>query len=227
MQKFFIVLATTGLLSGCVFMTPTEAEPTFLKNSQRFEVKGREGWMPGKNIHFGEYSSDVSKGKITGQRDVYFSGPYLEEDDARTVSIKQFGPNNTSAALEYKQYCIVKGYRPPYDEKPEYESIKVTHDPNIGVLTFNNKRWMLNAMKLTDDAGNTFSISSGTISLNSKIISEYTLGHWTGGLNNADYIWLDETAAKETKMIVATLMTYLSTVEPLPCEMRLKPDNGE
>ncbi|MBD1556390.1 hypothetical protein HC752_05525 [Vibrio sp. S9_S30] len=173
--------------------------------------------MPGKNIRFGDYSSNVSKGKITEHRNVFFSGYYMVENSDRTVTIKQFGPNNTSASLNYEQNCIVKRYRTFRDEELDTRSIKRIIAPHIGRLEFNNKRWHLNELELVDDAGNTFRIESRTIVFNNKIVAEYVLNYSRSFLREADYIWLDETQTSETKMIVATLLTYLSTVQPLPC----------
>ncbi|BCL73401.1 hypothetical protein TUMSATVNIG1_53770 [Vibrio nigripulchritudo] len=221
MKKWLIVLASTGILSGCVFMKPTEAEPDILKESPRYEVHGREGWMPGKNIHFGGYAGEIEKGKISGVRDLYFSGPYLEEDDNREVLITQTDSIGNRLSLKYKQYCIIKGFRPPYDEDPKRESIKVTHDPNVGELEFKGKRWYLDQWVLDDRAGNQYRVDSRTIYLNDQVVAEFVMNHWTGGLSEADYVWLKTDASDESKLISAALITYLMTAEPLPCESRL------
>lgn len=216
-KKWWVVLASTGVLSGCIITPLNTGEPHFLKGSQRYEANGRQGWMPGKNIRFGSYASEINKGKTTSDSHYNSTERYEEEDYNREVVISQAGPDGSHISLKYKQHCAIKRYHSSYENELHRKRVKMTQAPNLGGFELNGKQWYLEQWVLDDRAGNQFRIDPQTIFLNDRVVAEFSPAPW----KIHDHVWLKAEASEETKLISAVLLSYVMTEEPLPCKSRL------
>lgn len=211
--KASTLAASTLLLFGCATTTTSPITATYLKNSPRHTIEGLDGFMPMSKIRYAGYTGEVKKGWQSGFSADVFSGFAISEEKSQPVTITQSNPNGDAVALHYLNRCSASGFRL---QELGWDSVDVDKEVN-GELVYNGTTWQLQKNGLRNVLGHQYELSSNTVKFKDKVILEFYLNAYEGGFNTKSYVWINNKAGEEQRLLSAALLNFAVSFEPLEC----------
>ncbi|CAM3947968.1 hypothetical protein VA7868_03333 [Vibrio aerogenes CECT 7868] len=218
-MKYYICwLASLLLLSGCT-VNPADSEAEYLKNTPRYTMEGRQGYMPGRDIRFGQYHGSVEKDWVNAHG-IRILGDMLSDDSLQKVSLKVRDSAHHSASIGYRQACgwdllsfLNDGMIKLFDFKGKIHmgnKVWTFDDPTR--IRFGTQWFGLDKDELSNTSGEVY-----TVTLDDNVVAELHLSVYLGGLSQADYVWMDESQSADVQLMTALLVTYAATYAPPQC----------
>lgn len=212
-RNMLIIAATTTLLFGCATTTRAPITATYLKDTPRHTIEGLDGFMPMSNIRYAGYSGNVKKGWQSGFSADVFSGVAISEEKSQPVTITQSAPNGEAVALHYLNRCSASGFRL---KELGWDSVDVDKEVN-GELVYTGTTWQLQKNGLRNVLGHQYELSSNTVTFKDKVILEFYLNAYEGGFNTKSYVWINNKAGEEQRLLSTALLNFAISFEALEC----------
>jgi hypothetical protein len=186
----------------------------------KMEVRGVDGWLPGRNIKYGNYNAlKIKRAATKGYSLSFFPKINKNVDLTKKTRFTQIAANGNKANIYILQEYSKRGIVFDINEYIEYDNTSVVNDNFSGkIIIDDNNIWnfIINsktslAKNLKGDEINIKSTNYGYVFLiNDKEIAGYATGvfkkNWAP---LANYAWIKSNINEEKKIILASLITSL------------------
>ncbi len=203
-------ILTIVSLTGCASL-PTDTPPTWQQNSEHYLLAGRQGWMPGQHLSFGDYQIQVEKSSALRLVD-----DVLLNAKQQTVRLALRDNMGRQATFNYQQKC--DGHR----------GALTFFEPNkfSGQITTANQQGALSDPYDFVFASHRYQLSSGKfnwpqvleVSRDGQALAELHLGVSDGAWRTQDHIWFAKALSAEDALLAALLAGYAVTYQPDYCD---------
>ncbi|MCE0495198.1 hypothetical protein [Vibrio salinus] len=216
-NPFLWQLLSVALLSGCT-VNPNDGKPEFLTNAPRLTLEGRQGFMPGQKLRFGQYHGGVNKSWVNAAG-LGFLVSTLADDKLQSVKVRIQNADNQSVSINYLQSCswdlasvLIDGISRPTDFKGKiHVNNTLTSFSEPTKIPYKKQWFNVDISYLQSD-------HRYTVTLANKVVAEARLQVYVGGMSNEDYVWIDQTQPEDIKLMAATLIAYAVTYETPDCK---------
>lgn len=209
MIKAIATLSLLGLV-GCATL-PTDTPPKWQNNSDHYLLSGRQGWMPGQQLAFGDNQIDVDKSsELRFVDDVLFNARH------QSVTLNLKDSSGVKAKLRYEQKC--DGHR---------GSLTII-EPNkfTARVSYQGKQASFTDPYNFTFGGHHYQMRYGEsnwpqvikVSRDAAPFVELHLGVSDGSWNTQDHVWVVNSLSAEDAKVAALLSGYAVTYDPEYCD---------
>jgi len=211
----YILLLSLVISTGCVKRQADIIAPQYLNNGTLYEIKGNQGFLPGRKISFGGFKGIIEKDR-SHQGSWLMPSLLVDESKSQEVVIEQLGPTGLTAKLSYMQSCTAKGIYFPVNDWMDIDTVDSQYHMTPAFIV-NGKEWKLIANKLQDPYGNLVTMDNNIFKYNNETVAEIKLWAYLGGFSSADYIWIDERQSDEVQLLISAMVSYSLSFQDLSC----------
>ncbi|WP_128755232.1 hypothetical protein [Aquimarina sediminis] len=195
----------------------------------KMKVKGLDGWMPNRNVTYGEYEAlKIKRGWTKGSEALLFPDINVNTEKSQKTRFTQKTADGKMADVHLLEICTRKGFELQLGDIFEIDNTNGTHF-FMGTITPQDSlgnKWSFiqdvanynHELQITDQKGNKMTLEGNTFRLEDKIIAGYQSGvfekNWTAF---STYIWIKEDVLPEHKLVVASMLTALLSRERISC----------
>lgn len=207
-----------ALVVGCSHLRqPDIVKPERLVDFVRYEIKGREGFMPGSKIRFADYKGGRKQGWVNGHGSVLLPTIMINSTKSQESSITVDTASNQRLAINYVHSCSEKGIRIPINDLVEFDTVESSYHTSA-ILTYRNQAWELNDHQFRSEAGGVLRFDGQAVLIDEEVIAEVMIGAYLGGFKSADYVWFDVNATEQQRDLAAGMIVYSLSAEGVSCE---------
>lgn len=189
-------------------------------NDIKMEIKGVDGWSPGRNITYGNYSANkIKRGATKGYSSPFFPTINRNVDLTKKTSFTQVAPNGKKADVYILQEYSEKGIVFNIDGLIEYDNITVIKDNFSGKIVIDDSNiWDFTLNTEISFAknlnGDEIAIKPTHYGFDFLINGVEIAGYATGVFKKnwtplASYAWIQSELDEEKKLVLASLITSL------------------
>ena len=223
MKRLFIFCLLSGALlaSGneAASQNPVASVNNVETDGDNLKVKGLDGWMPGRNISFGDYyAKKIKRSATKGGGGLFFPSINKNMDAHKTTKFTQRAPDGSSAKVSLIEEVKRKGYGiggedVEFEHVSEYvHTVKGTIIPSVNSGNTWAFTWNIAdpnaAIMVSDKKGQQMEVSNMQFKLDSSIVGGYS---WS-------YVWIKDDLSVEHKLVVSSLITSIIGREGIQLE---------
>lgn len=226
MKKTGLLLLLLAAITSCQSMKDLNKSRYNAVPSQydaiKMKVKGMSGWMPGRNVTYGDYKAlKIKRSWTKGSDAILLSKIHKNTEKYKTTSFTQQGLNGTKAKIDLVEEYSRKGIHFNINNHVEFDNTECHHIFSGTIKTDQQNRWDLffninnpSSSKLIHQNGEEIVIVRTRYGydflMDNKSVAGFATGvfvkNWVG---LAEYVWIQPELSEEKKLVLASLITAI------------------